>query len=134
LVLVRCPYCGRVFEYKMPKGKGAHYTSRDFRPNKLHELVLTAVWSIVKEKGRGATKREISYYLHMHGHDISGNSLSGRLSELLGAGLVEVQYTDVKLYDEKSKKYRFKRTPVWYITQRGAEYLRSRGFSNPMGN
>lgn len=120
---VRCPYCGRWFEVNMEKGKGAYYTRRDFRPTGLHKLILRAVKEIVASKQGGATKQEIERWLGERGRKISGNSLSGRLSELLGAGYLEVQYTEVRLYDEASKKYRFKKTPIWFLTDKGLQLL-----------
>jgi DNA-binding transcriptional ArsR family regulator len=126
MVLVRCPHCGRTFEVDLRKGKGAYYTVGEFKPSKLHELIMLAIRDIVREKGRGALKGEIERWLLAKGRRVSGNSVSGRLSELLGAGYVEVEYTKVQVYDEKSKKFRFKRSPRWYLTQRAVEYLRAR--------
>jgi len=129
MVLVRCPKCGHVFEVPMRKGQGAYYTAADFHPTELHEMVMLAIRDIVSRTGRGAMKTEIERWLLARGRRVSGNSVSGRLSELLGAGYVEVEYTRVQVYDEKSKKFRFKRTPRWYLTERGAEYLRARGLA-----
>ena len=88
---------------------------------------MLAIRDIVSQKGRGALKAEIEEWLRSRGRRVSGNSVSGRLSELLGAGYVEVEYVKVSVYDAASKKFRFKRTPRWYLSQRGVEYLRSLG-------
>jgi len=61
--------------------------------------------------------------MHAMGVDISGNSLSGRLSELAGAGYVKCIYTDVTLWDEESKQFKFRRTPIWIITPAGEAAL-----------
>jgi len=129
VVLVRCPHCGHTFEVPMRKGQGAYYTAAEFHPSELHTLIMQAIRDIVREKGRGAMKTEIERWLLARGRRVSGNSVSGRLSELLGAGYVTVEYTKVQVYDEKSKKFRFKRSPRWYLTERGAEYLRARGLA-----
>jgi len=129
VVLVRCPNCGHTFEVPMRKGQGAYYTAGEFHPTELHVLVMQAIRDIVREKGRGALKTEIERWLLARGRRVSGNSVSGRLSELLGAGYVTVEYVKVQVYDEKSKKFRFKRTPRWYLSQKGVEYLRARGLA-----
>jgi hypothetical protein len=129
MVLVRCPNCGHVFEVSMRKGQGAYYTAAEFHPSELHVLIMAAIRDIVREKGRGALKAEVERWLLARGRRVSGNSVSGRLSELLGAGYVECEYVRVQVYDEKSRKFRFKRTPRWYLTQKGVEYLRARGLA-----
>jgi hypothetical protein len=127
VVLVKCPHCGYVFEVSMKKGQGAYYTAAEFHPSELHELIMLAIRDIVRERGRGALKTEIERWLLARGRRVSGNSVSGRLSELLGAGYVECEYVKVQVYDEKSKKFRFKRSPRWYLSQKGVEYLKTRG-------
>jgi arginine repressor len=124
MVWVKCPKCGHYFEVDLTKGKGAYYTRKDFTPSNLHEQILKAIRTIVSQKMNGATKQEIENYLKNRGINISGNSLSGRLSELLGAGYVEVKYTQVQYLDEKTKKYRFKKTPIWYLSIKGVEYIK----------
>ena len=126
MVLVKCPHCGHVFEVPMRKGQGAYYTVAEFHPTELHTLIMQAIRDIVSRTGRGALKTEIERWLLARGRHVSGNSVSGRLSELLGAGYVECEYTKVQVYDEKAKKFRFKRTPRWYLTQKGVEYLKAR--------
>jgi hypothetical protein len=113
----------------MKKGQGAYYTVAEFKPGELHELIMVAIRDIVRERGRGAMKSEIERWLLARGRRVSGNSVSGRLSELLGAGYVTVEYTKVQVYDEKAKKFRFKRSPRWYLTQRAVEYLKARGLA-----
>jgi arginine repressor len=126
MVWVKCPKCGHYFEVDLTKGKGAYYTKKDFTPSHLHEEILKAIRIIVSHKLNGATKQEIENYLKNKGINISGNSLSGRLSELLGAGYVEVKYTRVQYIDAKTKKYRFKRTPIWYLSMKGFEYIKDK--------
>jgi hypothetical protein len=110
----------------MRKGQGAYYTAAEFHPTELHVLVMLAIRDIVSRTGRGALKTEIERWLLARGRQVSGNSVSGRLSELLGAGYVECEYTKVQVYDEKAKRFRFKRAPRWYLTQKGVEYLKAR--------
>jgi arginine repressor len=109
----------------LTKGKGAYYTRKDFVPSNLHVEIMKTIRTIVSRKMNGVTKQEIENYLKNKGINISGNSLSGRLSELLGAGYLEVKYTQVQYLDEKTKKYRFKKTPIWYLSVKGAEYIKN---------
>ena len=129
MVLVKCPHCGHTFEVSMKKGQGAYYTAADFHPSELHDLIMVAIRDIVREKGRGALKTEIERWLLARGRRVSGNSVSGRLSELLGAGYVTVEYVKVQVYDEKTRSFRFKRTPRWYLSAKGVEYLKARGLA-----
>ena len=115
---VRCPRCGHVFEVDMSKGKGAHYAAEIQRLSELHMLIL----EILKTHGP-CTKRRLGALLAEQGRRVSGNSLSGRLSELLGLGLVEVTRTQVKEYDPAEKRFRFVKKPVWSITPKGEQVL-----------
>jgi len=117
-VVVRCPHCGHTFTVDIlrenPKGRGAHYASQIEVLSPLHMEIL----KILAQVGP-ATKRRIGAILAERGHKVSGNSLSGRLSELRGLGLISMRYEEVKVYDRKTMQFRFKRTPVWYLTPRG---------------
>jgi len=117
-IVVRCPHCGHVFTVDIirenPKGRGAHYASQIEVLSPLHMEILC----ILAETGPGIKKR-IGAVLAERGHSVSGNSLSGRLSELRGLGLVAMRYEEVKVYDKRSMQFRFKRTPVWSLTPRG---------------
>jgi DNA-binding HxlR family transcriptional regulator len=115
---VRCPRCGFTFEVDMSKGKGAHYAAEIQRLSELHLLIL----EILKTHGP-CTKKRLGALLAEQGRRVSGNSLSGRLSELLGLGLVEVTRTQVREYDPAEKRYRFVKKPVWSITKRGEQVL-----------
>jgi repressor of nif and glnA expression len=125
MVIVRCPSCGHTFQVDLRKGKGAHYVTRDFKPSLLHLLVMRAILDIVREKGQGATKEEIRVKLEERGRKITGNSLSGRLSELLKAGYVEVVFTEVERMTG-TPPYRFRKTPLWYLTEKGFKLLQER--------
>jgi len=117
-IVVRCPRCGHTFTVDImrenPKGRGAHYASQIEVLSPLHMEILR----ILAETGPG-TKRKIGAILAERGHSVSGNSLSGRLSELRGLGLISMRYQEVKMYDKRSMQFRFKRTPVWSLTLRG---------------
>lgn len=123
VVRVRCPYCGREFSVvvtcKQVKGSGAKYAYKIKTLGRLHKLILRLLF----EKG-DMTKREISRSLANLGVYVSGNSLSGRLSELNGMGLIAFKYTKVKLYDKKRMKFRFVKKPLWYLTEEGLEEAR----------
>ena len=129
--VVKCPYCGRTFTVEVPvkvvrenpKGAGAHYGHRIKRFGPLHKAII----DVIREHRRqykaeggfyvtGLTKREISYWLHQKGMKVSGNSISGRLSELRGAGVLSVRRVRVLLKDSETMKFRFKSTPIWDLS------------------
>jgi repressor of nif and glnA expression len=120
--MVRCPKCGHRFVVEVPrerpKGEGAHYADKIKKLSPLHVEIL----QILAEKGP-LTKARLGGILAERGRRVSGNSLSGRLSELAGLGYVECEYTKVKLYDAKTMTFRFKRKPVWKITELGRRVL-----------
>jgi repressor of nif and glnA expression len=121
-VIVRCPKCGHRFVVEVPrereKGEGAHYAEKIRKLSPLHIEIL----QILAEKG-SLTKARIGGILAERGRRVSGNSLSGRLSELAGLGYVECKYTRVKLYDAKRMVFRFVKKPVWEITELGRRVL-----------
>lgn len=115
---VRCPHCGHEFWVKgprsRPKGAGAHYAREISKLSRLHLAILE-----VLAKHGSSTKKRIGAILAERGIRVSGNSLSGRLSELRGMGLVNVQYTEVREVDPETKKFRFDKKPVWSISEQG---------------
>lgn len=119
---VKCPHCGREFSLKLPKGKGAWYASeiKDLSPT--HYKILETLLELNLRTG-AVSKEELRKALELRGVRISGNALSGRLSELLGLELVGVEYVRVKVQDEKTKKFRFKRKPLWYVTVEGRRLI-----------
>jgi hypothetical protein len=56
---------------------------------------------------------------------VGGFTISGRLSELCGLGLVNMNYTKVQLVDERTMEYRFMKKPVWNLTEEGLEVAQS---------
>jgi hypothetical protein len=121
-VVVKCPKCGHKFIVEVPrereKGEGAHYAEKIRKLTPLHEEIL----EILALHGP-LTKAKIGGILADRGRRVSGNSLSGRLSELAGLGLVECKYTEVRLYDAKTMKFRFVERPVWHLTEKGKRVL-----------
>jgi len=128
--IVECPHCHHRFPVKLPirilrespKGAGAHYGHRIRRLGPLHRAIINTIREHSRnyqtQDGsfvRGLTKREISYWLHREGWKVSGNSISGRLSELRGAGILNVRRVRVKLYDRERMRYRFVSTPIWSL-------------------
>jgi len=119
---VVCPYCHQPFyidvSVERTKGSGAHYASEIKRLTPLHEEIL----QVLAECGP-STKRRIGAILAERGRRVSGNSLSGRLSELLGLGLVVCYRTKVREVDPETKTYRFVLKPVWALSEKGKEYI-----------
>ncbi len=125
IIEVTCPHCGRKFVVKVPrerrKGQGAHYAWKIRRLSRLHEEILKILW----EHG-ALPKRKIQGYLFERGIRVSGNSLSGRLSELAGLGYIECEMEEVALWDRDRMMYRFRKTPVWYLTTKGRRYIKEK--------
>ena len=113
---VKCPNCGKTFSLNLdipsqPKGVGAHYARKIKKLSPLHRQIL----EILKKYGELPKWRIGRILFEEYGRRVSGNSLSGRLSELLGMGLVSCKRTEVRVYDKKQQKYRFVKKPVWSI-------------------
>jgi len=128
--VIECPHCHAKFVVKLPvrilrespKGAGAHYGHKIRRLGPLHRTIIQVLKDhsreYVTQNGsivKGLTKREISYWIHKRGLKVSGNSISGRLSELRGAGILSVRRVKVRLFDRETMRYRFISTPVWSI-------------------
>jgi len=120
--IVTCPKCGHKFVVKVPrerpKGWGAHYADRIKKLSPLHIEIL----KILREHGP-QPKRKVQGYLFDKGIRVSGNSLSGRLSELAGMGMVECEVDKVLLWDREKMEYRWRKLPVWRITSKGLRAL-----------
>jgi len=130
-IRVVCPYCHQAFYVDVPlarsKGSGAHYAKEISKLSPLHLEIL----EILAENGP-LTKRKLGALLAKRGRRVSGNSLSGRLSELLGMGLVRCYRTEVREIDPETKQFRFVKKPVWEITEEGARYIVQRAGLDPL--
>jgi len=123
--LVRCPKCGHKFlvevKREMKKGRGAWYSFKIKKLTPLHEHILMVLY-----KHGPLPKRRIGGILADEGRRVSGNSLSGRLSELAGLGLIECEWSEVKLFDANTMTFRFRKLPVWRLTRRGIIYVKEK--------
>jgi len=133
IISVKCPYCGKEFVVKVPrerkKGMGAHYGQEIKKLTPLHEEILLVLYerrAIYGGRRRGLPKCTIGAILADRGRRVSGNSLSGRLSELAGAGYVMCERGEVRIFDIKSRQYRYVKKPLWYLTERGKRYVEER--------
>ena len=109
-----------------PKGTGAFYGPEITQLSPMHVRVLK-----ILANGPG-TKQEVTKQLNEEaersGTPLTGGfSISGRLSELLGAGCVEMQYSKVQVWNAKTMQFRFVKKPLWSITQKGRTVLREGG-------
>jgi hypothetical protein len=106
-----------------PKGEGARYGEKMKTLSKTHLAILN-----VLAEHCSLTKSEITRHLNEGAqannlHYIAGCSVSGRLSELCGNGLVQMQYAKVQLQDYGSMQFRFKKLPTWRLTPKALELL-----------
>jgi len=117
-IRVTCPNCGHSFYVEVKreraKGLGAHYARQIERLTPLHMAIL----KLLAREGP-LSKEEIRRLLEAQGIKKSGNSISGRLSELAGLRLVEVRNTRVREIDPSTKEFRFVSKPIWFITDVG---------------
>jgi len=82
----------------------------------MHIKIIDAMRHLnATSEDRATPKRAIGGMLANMGYKVSGNVISGRLSELLGLGKVVMLRKRIQLYDRDRQTYRFKRTPVWYL-------------------
>ena len=135
IISVKCPYCGKEFVVKVPrerpKGAGAHYGREIKKLTPLHEEILIVLYergAFYSKGGRGLPKRTIGAILAERGRRVSGNSLSGRLSELAGAGYVICERGEIRVFDHKARQYRYVKKPLWYLTEKGKKYVEERLF------
>ena len=115
---VNCPACGHQFEvvFSHKKGEGAHYSSQITKLSPMHHHIL----NVLKQSGAVSVdtaipKRLIGAKLAESNIRVSGNVISGRLSELLGMGYVGMARRRIELYDRATMKFRFRKTPIWYL-------------------
>ncbi|MCW4018074.1 MAG: replication-relaxation family protein [Candidatus Bathyarchaeota archaeon] len=106
-----------------PKGRGAHYGETMKALNPTHIAVLKML-----SKHGGLTKAQVTQHLNDEADAnnlrfVAGCTISGRLSELCGAGLVKMQYEKVEVTDYDSMQFRFKKRPVWRLTPKALEIL-----------
>ena len=122
VIFVKCPRCGHGFFVEVRrsarKGEGAHYAYRIKRLTQTHLAILR----VLKERGP-LPKRRLVGILNDMGIRISGNALSGRLSELNGLGYVRMFYGRIKLLDKRTMQFRYRKVPFWEITPEGLRAL-----------
>jgi len=116
---VVCPNCGHEFDHRQVKGAGAHYGRDIAKLSPIHQrilMVLRAAEALSPESG--VTKRYISKRLAEDNILLTGNSLSGRLSELAGRGEIRMAAAKVRVFDPRTMEFRWRRTPLWYIAEK----------------
>ena len=106
-----------------PKGKYAKYKIKKLSPT--HLDILEAL----NEAGEAMTSRALEEPVKKRRHArgekgiIKQPQITGRLSEMGRIGLVKMWYAEVQVVDEKIPSFRFRKTPVWAITEKGREAL-----------
>ena len=104
-----------------PKGSGAYYACKIERISATHAAILMVLAAHPRER---YTRSKIAYLLAKKGVHLKDDTISGRLSELLGLGYVSMTHERVRVLDKKSMTYRFVRKPLWQITEEGLKALR----------
>ena len=118
---VICPNCGAGIEVQAinRKGQGAAYAGqiKTLGPMRITILeILSDVGAISMQTS--IPKKFIGAMIFNKGIKISGNALSGRLSELLGMGLVKMVHRQIKLHHPEGEfKFRPKKIPCWYLAE-----------------
>lgn len=98
-----------------PKGMGAHYSADMKYLGTIHKEIL----SLLSEYGP-RTKSEITKLLNEKAKIenrpiVGGFTVSGRLSELCGLGLVWMRYEKTQFFDHRTNEYLIKTKPVWHL-------------------
>jgi hypothetical protein len=76
--------------------------------------ILTELDAI--DKDRAIPKKRIAAKIYERKVKMCGNAISGRLSELLGMGLVKMIHRQIKLHHPEGEfKFRPKKIPCWYL-------------------
>ena len=109
-----------------------HRAKGEYAKYKIKSLATThlIILEVLNEAGKPVTTREIvkpaNEKRQARGEKgtILQPQITGRLSELGRVGLVEMHYADVRVVDEEIPSFRFRKTPVWVITEKGREALK----------
>jgi len=116
---IYCPNCGSPVEVPTinRKGQGASYASQIKTLGRARTMIL----EILAEEGAmnaslSVPKKRIAAKIYERKVKMCGNAISGRLSELLGMGLVKMIHRQIKLHHPEGEfKFRPKKIPCWYL-------------------
>jgi hypothetical protein len=118
---VICKNCG--VEIEVPtinrKGQGAAYAGQIKTLGPMRTTILEILSDVGADSmHKSVPKKLIAAKVYDKGIKISGNALSGRLSELLGMGLVRMVHRQIMLHHPKGEfKFRPKKIPCWYLSE-----------------
>lgn len=100
------------------KGKYAKYRIKKLSPT--HLDILEALNEAGEAKTSGALEEPVNKKRHARGEKgiVKQPQMTGRLSEMGRIKLVAMTYSDIFI-DEEVPTFRFKKTPVWTITDKG---------------
>lgn len=107
------------------KGQGAWYASLIQELGETRILILKV---LKKQYPRWLTSWHITYLVNCERKakglkNFAFGSISGRLSELLGLGYVQMSNEDVEMYDEEVMAFGWPEKPTWRISQKGIRFL-----------
>lgn len=134
MVEVECPGCRLRFEASIAKkGEGAREGKKITKLSNNHILVLGWLLRLgAVDVETGVTSRTLEHHINTsqkvrEKNLFRSNGIGGRLAELAGAGLVKMQYSRVNLMDERTREWRFRKKPVWWMLPLGVRALHGGG-------
>ncbi len=93
---VKCPNCDHIFDSASVRGKGAQYT-KDWTNIGKPLLNMCAFWISESDiRNHALPKSALLAYFNEQGFRMAALPFSGRISELLGLGLVSIQDGEIK--------------------------------------
>jgi len=114
------------------KGQGAWYAPLIAELGKTRELIL----EVLKEQyPKWITSWHLTYLVNRQRKrkglkNLAFGTISGRLSELLGLGYVQMSNEEIELYDSELMSFGWPEKPTWKIAQKGIRYLEAYSESN----
>jgi hypothetical protein len=114
------------------KGQGAWYAHSIIKLGETRELIL----EVLKEQyPKWMTSWHLAYLINKKRKEkqqknLAFGTVSGRLSELLGLGYVEMSNEEIELYDSELMSFGWPEKPTWKISQKGIRYLEAYSESN----
>ena len=119
---VTCPKCGHKFEAQRvnERGKGAHYSKQQTKLSRMQREILGVLDSAgAIDYDHGISMADITLKLNTlrrasERKNVKDQTVSARLSELQGLGVLSCVPADVFLGDRDTMRFTNAGTPKWY--------------------